>query len=195
VPGTPDNCCSAAHLPLPSPAHLHRMECTDDAELDARMQDCIARTTQMAEIVRLANQRGQARISPGTRVLRDDAERSNDMTRYGKPYLAPKWYSATGAPPTRCFLRFAHGTRFAHRRPRIDGRESEDVPAMRRRGPHAAPVHTIGPHGLSGRVPGLSVHGVCGRQFSRSVMRRQLSIGTRPKAKEAARSCENSSWL
>jgi hypothetical protein len=41
------------------------MECADDAELDARMQDCMARATLMAEIVRLANQRRQAGIPTG----------------------------------------------------------------------------------------------------------------------------------
>jgi hypothetical protein len=63
--GTPNDYCSAADLPLSFAAHLHRMECADDAELDARMQDCMARATLMAEIVRLANQRRQAGIPTG----------------------------------------------------------------------------------------------------------------------------------
>ena len=42
---------------------------------------------------------------------------------------------------------------------------------MRRQGSHAAPVHAIGPDCRRARVPGLSVHGICGGRSSHDVVR------------------------
>jgi len=60
-------------------------------------------------------------------------------------------------------------------------------------------VHTLRRFTRLGRTVSVVVCRVCRyTEFaagSRSVVGRQLSIGTRPRAKEAARSCENSSRL
>ena len=87
--------------------------------------------------------------------------RKEVTSRSGKTYLASTGRNAV-AP--------IH-TRFAQRRLPIYGRESEEVPAVRRQGSHAAPVHAIGPDCRRARVPGLSVHGICGSQSSRDVGR------------------------
>ena len=87
--------------------------------------------------------------------------RKEVTSRSGKTYLASTGRNAV-AP--------IH-TRFAQRRLPIYGRESEEVPAVRRQGSHAAPVHAIGPHCRRARVPSLSVHGICGSQSSRDVGR------------------------
>jgi hypothetical protein len=61
--------------------------------------------------------------------------------------------------------------------------------AMRRQGSHAAPVYATWPDYRRARVPRLSIHTICGSRSSRELVR------TRPKAKEAALSCENCSGL
>lgn len=106
-----------------------------------------------------------------------------ETTQYGK--IRPGARVVLGystAPRTNVLCVSNDGTQFAQWRPQLYGRESQDVPALRRRGPHAAPVHTIGPHCFSARVPGLSLYGICGRQSRRLVVigtvRRRLSIGT-----------------
>ena len=87
--------------------------------------------------------------------------RKEVTSRSGKTYLASTGRNAV-AP--------IH-TRFAQRRLPIYGRESEEVPAVRRQGSHAAPVHAIGPDCRRARVPSLSVHGICGSQSSRDLGR------------------------
>ena len=151
------------------------------AELDPCMHDCMVKATLRVELVRLAKQRwkpGHPEPEEYFLMRRDEV-----TTQYGK--IRPGARVVLGystAPQTNALCVSNDGTQFAQRRPQLYGRESQDVPALRRRGPHAAPVHTIGPHCFSARVPGLSLYGICGRQSRRLVVigtvRRRLSIGT-----------------
>src|SRR5882724_8624998 len=97
--------------------------------------------------------------------------RKEVTTRYGKTYPAPEWHETPWPNRADVCCLSNYGTRFAQRRPPVHGRESEDVPAMRRQRSHGAPVHAIGPDGLRARVPGLSVHGICGSRSSLDVVR------------------------
>jgi hypothetical protein len=120
--------------------------------------------------------------------------RKEVTTRYGETHPAPEWYSATGAPSRRCFLLFElRHTVCSQEATYLWTRERRRARDAEARFTRCAASRDWA--ALSGRVPGLSVHGICGRQSSRYVVRRHLSIGTRPKAKEAAVSCENFSWL
>ena len=160
--------CRRPSSMLPGP---HRpAEAAHDAEPHIRMQDGMPRRPSRRS-TRGSLEGDGSRTSRSERGgnHRGDAGRSNDSTTVRATRcrkLSPSLPSREA--PLFCLSRVRH--RLCSQEATSYGRETEDVPAVRRRAPDAAPFHAVRRHCLGPRVPGLPVQSICRGQSCRPVV-------------------------